>query len=144
MDENDLLEDYHSDPVPAEKGIRFANFIIDLVVAYALVFLSGMGFAYFTPDLIFDASGEPGLIVNFIGIFVFLLYFALLEGGTGGRTVGKFITGTIAVKEDGSPVNFADAFKRSLSRLVPFEAFSGLSDRPWHDKWTNTMVIKKQ
>ena len=33
---------------------------------------------------------------------------------------------------------------RSLSRLVPFEAFSCLGDRGWHDRWTQTFVVDKQ
>jgi hypothetical protein len=59
--------------------------------------------------------------------------------------LGKLITGTRAIREDGVELNFKDAFLRSLSRLVPFEPFSIWSGNGiWHDSWTKTMVIKSR
>ncbi|HEY4334693.1 MAG TPA: RDD family protein, partial [Puia sp.] len=60
-----------------------------------------------------------------------------------GKTLGKLITGTRAVNEDGSFITFKTALLRSLSRMVPFEPFSAFGDPsyPWHDRWTRTYVI---
>jgi len=58
-----------------------------------------------------------------------------------GRTLGKVISGTRAIRNDGGELTLKDALLRSLSRLVPFEVFSGFGT-PWHDSWTNTQVIK--
>jgi uncharacterized RDD family membrane protein YckC len=65
------------------------------------------------------------------------------RGITKGRSLGKWITGTVAVRLDGNTINWKDAFLRSLSRIVPFEPFSALGYAPWHDKWTETTVVKK-
>jgi uncharacterized RDD family membrane protein YckC len=70
-------------------------------------------------------------------------YMAIIEGIFKGRSIGKFITGTKAVNEDGSNISFTTAIARGFSRIVPFEPFSALGSPsyPWHDKWNKTYVI---
>lgn len=43
-----------------------------------------------------------------------------------GKTIGKYITKTIVVMEDGSKPKASDIVLRSLCRLIPFDAFSFL------------------
>jgi uncharacterized RDD family membrane protein YckC len=77
----------------------------------------------------------------------YILFRAAFEGFTGGKTIAKFINGTRAVNEDGSRINFKTALLRSLSKAVPFEAFSALGASPpypWHDKWTKTYVVDEK
>jgi uncharacterized RDD family membrane protein YckC len=130
---------------PVTAGIRFVNYIIDVIAFYALIF--GASLLYFTA--LYNQTGsldedEVGDGMSYlIALVVIVGYYTVLEGATKGRTLGKLATGTVVVKEDGSPITFKDAFLRSLSRLVPFEPFSALGGRPWHDSWTNTMVVKK-
>ena len=149
MDTNspNLLQDFEQEMnlVPASVGTRFANYIIDVIVFYALIF--GVAFmwaaATYAPIGEYDTEPSTTFMDYFIVIVVVVGYYTLFEGLTKGKTLGKMITGTVAVKEDGSPLTFKDAFLRSLSRLVPFEPFSAFSGRPWHDSWTNTLVVKK-
>ena len=143
MSETDLLVDFTNDAIPADKGLRFANFIIDIILFYAISFIIGILMAVVAPSLIVNENGGASILLNVIIFIVYVLYFTVFEGLTNGKTLGKLITKTRAVKEDGSPITFADAFKRSLSRLVPFEPLSAFGDRLWHDKWTKTIVIKE-
>lgn len=145
MQENDLITEVFQQHTPADKGMRFLNYIIDLIVFYILVFcisfviaLSSDGGGY---EIETESIGST-LMFNLFFLLVYAVYYGALEALTKGRTIGKFITRTKAVKEDGSDITPADAFKRGFSRAVPFEVFSGFADRPWHDSWTNTMVIK--
>jgi len=71
------------------------------------------------------------------------LYYSLLETFLKGKSIGKFVTQTRAVREDGSELDFRTALIRSLCRVVPFEPFSFLGDSNsgWHDNWSKTMVI---
>jgi len=144
MSETDLLTEIYPEHVPADKGMRFINFFIDLIVFYILVFCVSFiialaaGGAY---DYQSESTGEA-LLFNLFFLFSYALYYGLLEGITRGRSLGKLITKTKAVREDGSEISFADAFKRGLCRSVPFELLSGFADRPWHDKWTSTTVVK--
>jgi uncharacterized RDD family membrane protein YckC len=62
---------------------------------------------------------------------------------TKGRTLGKLITGTAAVKDDGTALTFKDVLLRSVCRLIPFEPISILFGGFWHDTLAHTMVIKK-
>jgi uncharacterized RDD family membrane protein YckC len=77
----------------------------------------------------------------FIRYFFLWAYYSFLEIVFSGRTVGKFCTRTRAIRVDGQPFRAKDAIFRSLVRLVPFEAFSGFGV-PWHDRWTDTTVVK--
>jgi len=73
-----------------------------------------------------------------------LIYY-LAQEALWGRTLGKLITGTKVVNEDGSKLTFGRALGRTLCRLIPFEALSflGGSGRPrgWHDTIPKTKVI---
>jgi len=146
MTEPDLLEDIIPGVNPATKNLRFVNWIVDIIGYYIFVFVVVYILARIAPDVVNSVLGydsDSKLMQYVFAYLFFFIYFTLLEGFTKGKTLGKFITGTRAVKEDGSAITFIDAIKRSLSRMVPFEPFSGFGDSIWHDKWTNTIVIKE-
>jgi uncharacterized RDD family membrane protein YckC len=75
---------------------------------------------------------------------IILVYYVPQET-ISGKTLGKYITGTKAVREHGEKLSFGQAFGRALCRFIPFEGFSffGQNGRPrgWHDKITKTKVI---
>jgi uncharacterized RDD family membrane protein YckC len=134
----------------ATRGQRFLNFLIDyLLMNYGLSFLTGMLMGIlleavspqFLERMAIPFTSEFWIFSLLVGYFNFIVYYTLCEKLFVGRTLGKLITGTMAVKIDGSPLTFKDAFLRSLCRIVPFEALSGFGV-PWHDSWTNTTVIK--
>ena len=137
--------------VPATTGQRFLNFLIDYLLMYfGLSQLTGAGvgvlLAFLFPEFMLRLSENPTQIDFFLlayamGIINYLLYYTICEKGFKGYTLGKLITGTKAIRNDGGELTFKDALLRSLCRLVPFEVFSGFG-YPWHDTWTKTMVIK--
>lgn len=138
--ESNLLDDFQIEQPRASKTLRFVNLLIDTIAFYVIALVLGGFIGFNAPDVV---ENENFSIFSYlISISLFLLYFSVFEAFTNGRTLGKLITGTRAVKEDGSALQFADAFKRALSRIVPFEAFSGFAERPWHDSWTDTTVVK--
>jgi uncharacterized RDD family membrane protein YckC len=125
----------------ANQGKRFVNYIVDLIIL--------MGSLYFIKDffveLIIDQfiiKGYALIIIMsyFIQVLIMLLYYPIQEALLG-YTCGKALTQTIVVTEDGNTISFGKAFTRTLSRLVPFEPFSGFGAVPWHDSWTDTYVI---
>jgi uncharacterized RDD family membrane protein YckC len=132
---------------PASYRLRFGNFIIDTLVFYALLFLSGMalGIIMVAVNGSYDISENKStqLLYYLINILVYFAYYSLMEGLTGGRTIGKFITGTRVIKTNGEKIGMKQAMIRSLSRLVPFEAISCAIGAFWHDRWSGTMVVKK-
>jgi uncharacterized RDD family membrane protein YckC len=127
--------------IPAGKGLRFANFIIDGIVI-TLIF-------YGAAFVIAAAWEEQGLefLEGFGGTLLSLLlqfvYYAFLEATTS-RTIGKMITGTKVVNQQGETASFGQVLGRSLCRFIPFEVFSflGQTGRGWHDSLANTYVVQ--
>lgn len=140
--------------VPATTGQRFLNYLIDnLLLQYGLSLLTGMAvgtlLAIFFPDymLKLSQSDDSFALLPFAYLVVlvnYLVYYTICEKAFKGYTLGKLITGTRAIREDGNELTFKDALLRSLSRLVPFEVFSAFGGYPWHDSWTRTRVIKSR
>lgn len=134
--ENNTLLDQVDMPVEqsyehASTGKRFLNFIIDYIIIIVLVVVI---------MLIIGLTNETGLYAMFyVG---FWLYYTVMEA-LGGRTIGKYITGTMVVRTaDLQAPSISQCMGRSISRFVPFEPFSFLSGvSGWHDDWTNTMVV---
>lgn len=139
----------------ASVGQRFLNYLIDaLIMQYGLSFLTGILVAklimLFSPEVAYDLfvtrqqSGDVLLSMYFVSIMNFLIYYTICEKAFKGKTLGKLITGTRAVRTDGQELSFRNALLRTLSRIVPFEAFSAFGGHPWHDRWTGTMVIRSK
>ena len=119
----------------ANTGKRFAHYVIDIIIFYILIFVIGLGLG---------ASGSSFLVESF-GLWIYLvliLYYWVMESLTG-KTVGKMITRTRIVKEDGSRPTPINVLGRTLSRLIPFEAFSflGTPGKGWHDSIPKIYVI---
>lgn len=129
----------------ASKGKRFANSLLDTVAYYiVLVLLMLIGYVLVT-------FGNDGFLTWMVGesigsmlfnIFILLLYYLFMEALTQ-RTLGKYITGTKVIMEDGSKPEMGHIAIRTLCRLIPFEVFSFLGEtgRGWHDSLSKTIVV---
>ena len=145
-DEANMMHEY----VYASTGQRFLNFLIDnLFMNYGLSYLTGYAIgiilASIAPDLLNGISQNSAsffLVAYLIALFNYMLYYIICEKLFNGYTLGKIISGTKAIREDGNALTFKDVLLRTVCRFVPFEAFSGFKIRPWHDEWSKTMVIK--
>lgn len=129
----------------ATKGVRFANYVIDALVGYALYSILGKILVpnasnYEDPDAMMAAL-PMSILVNVALTFA---YYVGMEASTG-KTVGKYVTGTQVVTEDGEQPSVGTIFIRTLCRIVPFEPLSLLFSnyaRGWHDNWSKTRVVK--
>ena len=138
----------------ATTGQRFLNFLIDnLLLRFGLSMLTGMAVGMILGSLFPDymlaitqSESKVSLyaLAYLIVIINYLIYYTICEKAFKGYTLGKLITGTRAIREDGNELTLKDALLRSLSRMVPFEAFSAFGGYPWHDSWTKTRVIKSR
>jgi uncharacterized RDD family membrane protein YckC len=155
MQTEQTLDDFLSvenDYVRASTGQRFANYLIDLVLFYVLLFLIGIFWAFSSPESVeaiaADDSAGFNLLDRLLSLVLYALYMSAVEAIFKGKSLGKLITGTRAVNLDGTRISVSTAFARGFSRAVPFCAFSAFGNPcdPWQDRWTNTMVVidKKQ
>ena len=142
----DLTEkstDYFSDDIvsPVAASTRFVNFLVDRIAIIAFAFVFGFFIAETELGDIFLASDSR--IMDYIfGAIVSTIYYTIIEASTG-KSLGKLVTKTVVVREDGTKPEFGDYFVRSVVRIIPFEAFSFFGDGiGWHDTFSKTRVVK--
>lgn len=123
-------------------GIRFANFLIDYIMVLIFVFVAFIFLAINGCDI--NAIAESNLYSYGIAILASFIYYTFSEGLTG-RTIGKLITGTKVVSDDGTAPSIGQVALRSICRHIPFEPFSflGSTANGWHDTLSATYVVKK-
>ena len=141
MEQQSLLTDVEFNPVLASTGKRFLNYLIDLIVYDTIKYILRMGFAYGSSTVYADNDYAVLWFNVFLSITGWLLLYFLSELIFKGRTIGKFVTGTKAVNEDGTEMSAKTTLLRTLCRIIPFEPLRIFWGRPWHDKWTKTYVI---
>ena len=135
---------------PAKMSTRFVNHLIDVIVIR--IILTAIGFtvgfvlaALGVVDPEFWDDPPAGVILADIvlSLTVFYLYYFLGETCCQ-KTLGKLVTRTIVLMEDGQRPTPRAVAIRTLSRLCPFEPLSFLGSYPgkWHDSWSGTCVVQ--
>ena len=147
--EEHLFDDNQYHLVQASGGKRFANYLVDRIVFYVLFQILAYFLAFFNLRIQVDLdpnSAGFALIGILIYMFAYALFMGLLEFAMKGKSIGKLLSGTRAVKEDGTHLELKDALLRGLCRLIPFNIFSALGNTcyPWHDSLSKTYVIDEQ
>ncbi len=142
----DILDDLSSDQLEdASKGQRFLNYLIDVIGFYILVFSVSFFLAFIIGDEFAESLDRiPPLVDRLVSLVIYGVFMFAQELLTQGRSLGKFVTNTKAVDWEGQSLTYDKILKRSLSRMVPFEPFSGLGTAPWHDTWSQTRVVKRK
>ncbi|PZR23632.1 MAG: hypothetical protein DI539_02365 [Flavobacterium psychrophilum] len=125
---------------------RLLNLMID-VIAIIVIFLI-MGFIFGVLS-VFGIQGPllwlsemDGLTDRVFTTFVMVAYLFTMEVLTQ-RTLGKYVTGTMVVMEDGSKPEARAIIIRALCRIIGLEAltFLGAYPRGWHDNASGTYVV---
>jgi uncharacterized RDD family membrane protein YckC len=139
-----ILEEPVINLVPANHLKRLANYLIDVIIfSILLSFLVAFADPVYPLMHKIMAKQPISLMDQLMISFVYGLYMSCMEAILKGKTIGKYITGTRAVTENGLPINAQTAFMRGLIRIIPFEQFSAISFPPrlWHDRWSNSFVV---
>ena len=136
---NRLAEDV-GELEPAGSSKRLINYFIDMLAMIPLFVVVSIVLVFFGYE-----SSEDGLAYQLCTYISMTIYYYFMEKNFG-KTVGKYITHTKVISSDGSELTSRQVFIRSISRLVPLEAFSFFGNNPvgWHDKWAKTMVINEK
>lgn len=134
--------------VTTDKIQRFLHLFID--VLFTILILSPMLHSLirinelnFIPETLENIFGERGALWIIIAVFR-LIYYTVSEGFLQ-ASPSKFLTGSRVVDPDGEKVKPVTIVLRTLSRFIPFEAFSFLGGHDgWHDRFTDTHVVKEE
>lgn len=135
-------------PVQLVTGwLRFGHYILDaLIISVVLIGLDLVLLHGYNLGLT-GALGVNGMAYNFIptldSIIVTAGYYFICEQ-TMQTTIGKLATNAVVINQYAEKPDNASLIGRSFARLVPFEPFSCLGDRGWHDRWSNTYVVTTQ
>ena len=119
---------------------RFGHYMIDWAIITGIIVLLTL---YTSLNNYFSVDINHQYRLELLGYFVLVFYYFTLES-TIGRTIGKFATNSYVIDEKANKPAAGTIFLRSIIRIIPFFALSCLSDRGWHDKWTNTYVVSKK
>jgi uncharacterized RDD family membrane protein YckC len=154
IDKDSMGGDVHL--VEASTGVRFANFIIDSIgrlafiyglgIIIGLIALSNEDLADYLVEVAIEEEETGYAMADIVFSFIAgLFYYLLFEYFTKGKTLGKILTRTRAVTEEGENLTFGQTLIRTLCRLIPFEPFSFFAaSRGWHDTISRTMVIDER
>lgn len=125
----------------AGQGKRLANLFLDYFFYLAFSFCVGfsLGIVLTVMGIPLDGILEHEILLNLVIWASFFLFFE----GTFGWTPAKLVTGTVVVNEKDERPTFGQIVGRTLTRFVPFDAFSflGADASGWHDKWSGTKVV---
>jgi uncharacterized RDD family membrane protein YckC len=149
MEENNRKQFTVTDELLAPLSQRFLNWFVDTVMQILLflflfTIIAGVAHSYGNKEL------PSYLLINPIGQYTFvslirLSYYISLET-LFGRSVGKFVSQTMVVDENGNKPSHHMILIRTLCRLIPFYEFSffGIPTRAWHDSLSKTYVVDKK
>lgn len=127
---------------PAPKNVRLAHLAFDFLIVFGLMSpLTGL-FGIWTEGKHIEFHQFNRYIFLFILGFHRFFYYGLMESLFKVTPV-KFLTGSSVVNEYGTGIPSASRmWGRTCCRFIPFEPFSFLGTRGWHDALLQTMVIK--
>ena len=124
----------------ASRSRRFVNFLVDMIAYYILLIIVAVIIMLMDPLFVDQIEGPGGYV---FGASVLILYYLPSEA-LFGRTLGKLLTRTRTVSESGDTPTFSQVLRRTLVRLVPFEALT-FCRKPGiglHDRWSATRVVR--
>lgn len=131
----------------ATKKQRLINAVTDtaITVIFYLLVLLLIVLLYKLGDIegpMFWLTHVNGLENYLLFMIVAFLYYVVCEA-CAGATLGKFITHTKVLTEEGQKPSFGAVVIRSLARLIPFEGFSFIGEYSigWHDQLSKTVVV---
>ncbi len=128
-------------------GLRFVHHLVDhtiLSFVYFVLFIL-MDLTAFGGNEYSNESNSISTILIWILLMIYPLYYTLMEYFLG-QTVGKMATGHVVINNFANRPALGDCILRTLIRFVPFHQYSclGSPSRGWHDRWTNTFLVKKE
>ena len=90
--------------------IRFVSLVIDSLIISAIC-------GALATILGFGMMRHGSWSVGLLSFAFYIAYYTYLEG-TRGQTIGKMVTKIKVVREDGTPIEMEQAFKRNILRVI--------------------------
>ncbi len=133
----------------ASSGQRLANLFIDTIMYYILLIvvsaILGVVLALIGGMALVNTIVDSSFFNIAVTYGTILLYFIVFEFFLQ-KSIGKYLSKTIVVNENGEKPTLKQIVGRTFSRFIPFDAFSylGSSVRGWHDTLPNVYVVDEK
>lgn len=127
------------------SGKRLANYLIDLLLFYFIEVFWLTLIDFFWPGNLMKMTTDP-FARALIRLFFYSLLMFGMEMAFRGKSLGKMITGTRAVDQNGHNLTLKQFLFRSFIRVIPFNALTALGNpcSPWHDSLSVTFVVDEK
>jgi uncharacterized RDD family membrane protein YckC len=123
-----------------ESGRRFGYFIIDSILLFVVQIALAFPVFFLTEGFSVTATA---VILQLAPLLSWFGYYFLFEFYSQ-QTPGKMILGYVVINDQAQSPSPGKVALRTICRLIPFEAFSCLSERGgWHDRFSQTYVVSK-
>ena len=120
---------------------RFIHFFIDMIGFFLTAMILSVVFDLFVHTSDKSTYALFGYLMMLISFF---LYYVFMEYKFQ-KTIGKFLTKTKVVMNDGRKPELNEIIIRTAFRLIPFDQISYLfTKNGFHDRLSNTTVIKDE
>ncbi|MGO4710023.1 RDD family protein [Chryseobacterium sp. 2TAF14] len=132
------------------KWQRFFHWLIDLTVMSLILipFLITLGYWLMDSGVLRDSETFRMFFRSrfslYVIIFIFLFIYYPISEILFGATPAKFLTESRVINSKAEAPNSSTIFLRTLCRNIPFDAFSFLAKRGWHDSLSETYVVKEK
>ncbi|MGH8079568.1 MAG: RDD family protein [Lysobacter sp.] len=136
--------------VTASRAQRLTNLLIDSLACSALVFGGLTVYAAYDPAALQILQPEPNSpwnpTLSLLLLAAQFAYYVPMEG-IFGVTLGKLLTNTRVVDEEGRPPSWGQVLGRTALRQIPMEPitifFTGAERAAtWHDRFPKTLVVR--
>ena len=129
----------------ATRWRRLMTFTIDLLICMLisgfLLISIGLTLLSFNVELL---EGDLDILLDITLYGTFFFYYFIFETTTQ-RTIGKYLTKTVVVNQNGTKPKIRTILKRTIFRTIPIEYLSFLhSKEGHHDFLSETKVIMKK
>lgn len=130
------------------KSYRFAHRLVDYLITIFLLYLCLTNYeSYFFKssalrfkeawDYIFFLESRFFFHMAFVSLFYYIFCEVVFN-----TTIGKIIFGNVIINNSAETPSFFQRVGRSFCRQIPFEAISFFFNSGWHDRLTQTYVVK--
>ena len=137
----------YKDVVYVDGFARFGHYLLDTLFYYIFIVVIAFVGGAFSVLVGMESVFESPNIDTFFNVLHYVIlypgYYLIFEYGLQ-SSPAKLMLGRVVVNEYGEKPSFKQILGRSYSRIVPFESLSCLSEQGWHDKWSDTFVIRKK
>lgn len=130
-------------------GKRLANLLLDTLFYEMIMYIIINPLERLIFGELLDEQVEYGCLLSLTISFTILFLYYFISETYFQKTLGKLITKTKVINDDGTKASASAIVKRTLIRFLPFDSISLYTGKDeekkgtwWHDRWSRTRVTK--